>query len=156
MNTRISNSSGTSEDHMIEHGGVVPLSCVRYGGTLESRTSASLTCPHIYDEDQANTQNEKESGQIQESLGKMNNSSADDVNENPEIENADRGQTVCVQLTFDLDLYEEGCTEAVSEYLIAHINLIAYVGLVYLVAQMCAAFLAFRLRHLAAKIGIIE
>jgi len=70
--------------------------------------------------------------------------------------NNQKGETTCAQLTYDLEVFETGCVEAVSEYLITHINLIAYVALVYLLMEIIAAILAFRLRHLAVKIGILD
>ena len=94
------------------------------------------TCPGIYD---------KESKPINESSPERKTDLSSDLT-----------PINCVNLTLDLVVFEKGCVEAVTEYLVGHINLIAYVGLAYLLSQMVAAFLAFRLRHLAEKVGIID
>ena len=47
-----------------------------------------------------------------------------------------------------------GCVEAVSEYLIDHVTIIAYAGIAFIAAQMLAIFLAFKFRHLATQVGL--
>ena len=51
-------------------------------------------------------------------------------------------------------VHAKGCVEAVSEYLISHVTIIAYAGLAFIAAQMLAVFLAFKFRHLATKVGL--
>ncbi|XP_063712398.1 leukocyte antigen CD37-like [Symsagittifera roscoffensis] len=113
--------------------GVAPASCA---SLADMKPIVVHTCPGIYDKD----------------FKPINESSP----ERKTDLSSDLTPTNCVNLTLDLVVFEKGCVEAVTEYLEGHINLIAYVGLAYLLSEMVAAFLAFRLRHLAEKVGIID